>query len=55
MARSKYTNLGRLMVGITDLLGVRWLRRRFRGTDGDERNLMGYLAHWYLVAHAASL
>jgi glycosyltransferase involved in cell wall biosynthesis len=29
--RSKYTNWGRLMVGIPDLLGVAWLMRRFRG------------------------
>lgn len=28
---SKYTNWGRLMVGIPDLLGVAWLMRRFRG------------------------
>ncbi|HEX3756285.1 MAG TPA: glycosyltransferase family 2 protein [Rhizomicrobium sp.] len=29
--RSKYTNWGRLVVGIPDLLGVIWLARRFRG------------------------
>ena len=28
---SKYTNLNRLLVGVSDLLGVRWLQRRFRG------------------------
>jgi glycosyltransferase involved in cell wall biosynthesis len=28
---SKYTNWGRLMVGIPDLLGVAWLMRRYRG------------------------
>jgi glycosyltransferase involved in cell wall biosynthesis len=28
---SKYTNVGRLLVSINDLLGVRWLQRRFRG------------------------
>jgi glycosyltransferase involved in cell wall biosynthesis len=28
---SKYTNLNRLLVGVADLLGVRWLQRRFRG------------------------
>lgn len=28
---SKYTNFNRLIVGATDLLGVRWLQRRFRG------------------------
>ena len=28
---SKYTNLNRTLVGIADLLGVRWLQRRFRG------------------------
>ena len=28
---SKYTNWGRLMVGIPDLFGVAWLMRRFRG------------------------
>jgi len=29
--RSKYTNLSRMLVGVHDLLGVRWLQRRFRG------------------------
>jgi glycosyltransferase involved in cell wall biosynthesis len=29
--KSKYTNWGRLMVGIPDLFGVAWLMRRFRG------------------------
>jgi dolichol-phosphate mannosyltransferase len=29
---SKYTNWGRLIVGIPDLFGVAWLMRRFRGT-----------------------
>lgn len=28
---SKYTNFGRLLVSIHDLLGVRWLQRRHRG------------------------
>jgi dolichol-phosphate mannosyltransferase len=28
---SKYTNLGRLLVSVNDLLGVRWLQRRFKG------------------------
>ena len=28
---SKYTNLGRLLVSVFDLLGVRWLQRRHRG------------------------
>ena len=28
---SKYTNFNRMLVGIDDLLGVRWLQRRFRG------------------------
>jgi len=28
---SKYTNVSRMMVSINDLLGVRWLQRRFRG------------------------
>ena len=27
-AKSKYTNLGRALVGIYDLVGVSWLRRR---------------------------
>ncbi|MBS0469496.1 MAG: glycosyltransferase family 2 protein [Proteobacteria bacterium] len=27
---SKYTNLGRLIVSVTDILGVRWLQRRFK-------------------------
>lgn len=30
---SKYTNFGRLMVSIQDLLGVRWLLRRYRGSS----------------------
>jgi dolichol-phosphate mannosyltransferase len=29
--RSKYTNFGRLLVSVHDLLGVRWLQRRYRG------------------------
>jgi dolichol-phosphate mannosyltransferase len=28
---SKYTNLSRLLVSVNDLLGVRWLQRRYRG------------------------
>jgi dolichol-phosphate mannosyltransferase len=28
---SKYTNFGRLLVSVHDLLGVRWLQRRYRG------------------------
>jgi|SRR5579871_1929450 len=28
--RSKYTNFRRMMVGITDLMGVRWLQRRLK-------------------------
>jgi glycosyltransferase involved in cell wall biosynthesis len=28
---SKYTNFGRLLVSAQDLLGVRWLQRRYRG------------------------
>ncbi|HET7085248.1 MAG TPA: glycosyltransferase family 2 protein [Rhizomicrobium sp.] len=28
---SKYTNIGRLLVSVQDLLGVRWLQRRHRG------------------------
>ena len=31
---SKYTNLNRLLVSVTDLLGVRWLQRRHRGPAG---------------------
>jgi len=35
--RSKYTNFGRLLVSVHDLLGVRWLQRRHRGrTDIQE-------------------
>lgn len=34
--RSKYTNLGRLMVSLTDLLGMRWLMRRHGGPAGTE-------------------
>ena len=29
--RSKYTNLGRLLVSVSDILGVRWLQRRHGG------------------------
>ncbi|MDE2183291.1 MAG: glycosyltransferase family 2 protein [Alphaproteobacteria bacterium] len=29
--RSKYNNLNRMLVGINDLMGVRWLQRRHRG------------------------
>jgi glycosyltransferase involved in cell wall biosynthesis len=36
--RSKYTNFGRLLVSIHDLLGVRWLQRRHRGIS-DTREL----------------
>ena len=28
---SKYTNFGRMLVSVHDLLGVRWLQRRYRG------------------------
>jgi glycosyltransferase involved in cell wall biosynthesis len=34
--RSKYTNVGRLLVSIQDLLGVRWLQRRHGGRAGTE-------------------
>ncbi len=34
--RSKYTNLGRLLVSIHDLLGVRWLQRRHGGRASTE-------------------
>ena len=34
--RSKYTNLGRLWASLSDLLGVMWLRRRFRDSGGAE-------------------
>lgn len=33
---SKYTNLGRLLVSVQDLLGVRWLQRRYRGPAGTQ-------------------
>ena len=36
VGRSKYTNLARLLVSVTDLLGVRWLQRRHRGPAGTE-------------------
>ncbi len=29
--RSKYTNFNRMLVGVNDLLGVRWLQRRYKG------------------------
>jgi hypothetical protein len=28
---SKYTNLNRMLVSVNDLIGVRWLQRRYRG------------------------
>ncbi len=31
---SKYTNLGRLLVSVSDILGVRWLQRRYRKGEG---------------------
>jgi len=34
--RSKYTNFGRLLVSVYDLLGVRWLQRRHGGRAGTE-------------------
>ena len=34
--RSKYTNLGRLLVSVHDLLGVRWLQRRHGGRSRSE-------------------
>jgi dolichol-phosphate mannosyltransferase len=33
---SKYTNLGRLLVSVEDLLGVRWLQRRYRASAKTE-------------------
>ncbi|MEJ1970410.1 MAG: glycosyltransferase family 2 protein [Rhizomicrobium sp.] len=36
--RSKYTNLGRMMVSVNDLLGVRWLQRRYRA-QGETREI----------------
>jgi len=33
---SKYTNFGRLLVSVQDLLGVRWLQRRHRGPSKAE-------------------
>jgi len=34
---SKYTNFGRLLVSVKDILGVRWLQRRFKaGADAKE-------------------
>jgi glycosyltransferase involved in cell wall biosynthesis len=35
---SKYNNLHRALVGLTDTFGVRWLQKRFRGT-ADSREL----------------
>jgi glycosyltransferase involved in cell wall biosynthesis len=34
--RSKYTNFGRMLVSINDLLGMRWLIKRHRGPAGTE-------------------
>jgi len=34
--RSKYTNVGRMLVSVNDLLGMRWLMRRHRGPAGTE-------------------
>jgi dolichol-phosphate mannosyltransferase len=35
---SKYTNLGRLLVSVNDLLGVRWLQRRYK-PNADSREI----------------
>ncbi len=44
---SKYTNLGRAIAGIFDLLGVLWLRRQTRLTavDGDSRRAGTWIDH----------
>jgi dolichol-phosphate mannosyltransferase len=34
--RSKYTNFGRMLVSVADLLGMRWLMRRHKGPAGTE-------------------
>jgi dolichol-phosphate mannosyltransferase len=34
--RSKYTNFGRMLVSVSDLLGMRWLMRRHKGPAGTE-------------------
>ena len=34
--RSKYTNFGRMLVSVNDMLGMRWLMRRHRGPAGTE-------------------
>ena len=52
---SKYTNWGRLMVGIPDLFGVAWLMRRFRGTGANERTVMDSIAHWLAGSRQPSL
>jgi dolichol-phosphate mannosyltransferase len=31
--QSKYTNFGRMLVSVNDLLGVRWLQRRYRASS----------------------
>lgn len=36
--RSKYTNFGRLLVSVQDLLGVMWLKRRYSGPIGTQEN-----------------
>ncbi len=36
--QSKYTNFGRLLVSVNDVLGVRWLQRRFKAS-GETREL----------------
>ncbi|MGB8602636.1 MAG: glycosyltransferase [Rhizomicrobium sp.] len=36
--RSKYTNFGRLLVSVQDLLGVMWLKRRYSGPIGAAEN-----------------
>ena len=36
--RSKYTNLGRMLVSVNDLLGVRWLQRRYKA-DAPSREI----------------
>lgn len=48
--KSKYTNLGRALIGITDLAGVRWIRNRTRISPVSETARSDEL--WSLSRHA---
>ncbi|MEJ0041010.1 MAG: glycosyltransferase family 2 protein [Rhizomicrobium sp.] len=48
--RSKYTNFGRLLVSVNDILGVPLAAAPFQGQRGVAGDLMSYLTHLYVLA-----